>query len=174
MKRMHRKIVFTTLLCGVLVSGCVTTEPCRRILDNRAPVTGMRLNAVNIVDQSLHTKKVWATYCEGRRISTTSGDFTKDNPAELFERFKITVENHNSRPTPTGTMEVWTVVRNQTDFPLQMEARTWFFDRHEIPSEKPTAWQRVYLPPQSIGNYREFSTPEQDAHHYFVEIREGR
>ncbi len=42
------------------------------------------------------------------------------------------------------------------------------------PSEGPTAWQRVHLPPQSVATYKEFSTKIQDINYYYVEIREGR
>jgi hypothetical protein len=172
---MNKLLLFTMAFLAFIFSGCATTEPpCRTILDNRAPVTGMSINAVNIVDQSIHTKKIWATYCNGHKMSTHTEGPNKDNPADYYERFKITVEKHGSERTPTGTLLVYTILRNQTDFPLQVEARTWFMDDKEIPSEKSTAWQRLQLPPKTIGTYKESSTETQNAHYYFVEVREGR
>ena len=66
------------------------------------------------------------------------------------------------------------MIRNRTDFPLQIEGRVQFFDESKAPVEGPTAWQRVFLPPQSVATYKESSTNVYDIGYYYIEIREGR
>ena len=48
---------------------------------------------------------------------------------------KIYVRTVNARRTPTGTVEVYAQVINCTDFPLNAEARTQFYDAGQAPSE---------------------------------------
>jgi hypothetical protein len=86
---------------------------------------------------------------------------------------KILVEGTNSRRTATNTLEVWALLRNRTDYPLQIEARASFFDVSQAPLEGPTAWQRVMLPPNANGHYKEFST-RVNIGFYTIEVREGR
>jgi hypothetical protein len=86
---------------------------------------------------------------------------------------KILVEGTNSRRTATNTLEVWALLRNRTDYPLQIEARASFFDTSQAPLEGPTAWQRVMLPPNANGHYKEFST-RVNIGFYTIEVREGR
>lgn len=87
---------------------------------------------------------------------------------------KIAVESTGSRRTPTGTLEVWNVLRNRTNYQLQLEGRVQFFDKDKAPVEGPTAWQRLILSPNSVLSYKEFSTNVMDIAYYYVEIREGR
>ena len=89
-------------------------------------------------------------------------------------RYKIAIEATNSKRTPTQTLEVWTQIRNRTDYPLQVECRVQWFDGKQAPVDKPTAWQRIHLPPNSLETYREFSTNIYDINFYYIEIREGR
>ena len=53
---------------------------------------------------------------------------------------------------------MWAVLRNRTDYPLQIEGRSQFFDADQVPIEEPSAWKRVHLPPNAVGTYRESST----------------
>jgi len=110
------------------------------------------MNTVNILDKSLQH---WA-----------------GEPEE--KGGKIAVESTNARRNPTGTLEVWAVIRNRTDGQLQIEGRTQFFDRQQAPVEGPTAWQRVILPPNGVATYKEFSTMVDEPAYYYIEIREGR
>jgi len=140
----------------VLLSSCTEVEvdegatPGVRVDDPRAPYATVRMNTVNIIDESLQ------------------------NWEDEDRRGKIAVESTNSRRTPTGTLEVWAVLRNRTDYSLQIEGRTQFFDRDRVPVEGPTAWQRVFLPPKSVATYREFSTKVREIGYYYIEVREGR
>ena len=92
---------------------------------------------------------------------------------DLSIKNKIFVEATNSRRTPTGTLEVWAVLRNRTDYPLQLEARTAFYDVDKAPVEEPTAWQRIYLTSNATVHYKTSSTLV-DIGFYNIEIREGR
>lgn len=137
-------------LLGVVACGCRTLvregPPTGvKVEDSGAPQATIQYNTVVILDKSLQDKKA-----------------------------KLAVETTNSRRKPNGTIEVWAVFRNRTDFPLQIEARTQFFDAEKAPSEGPTAWQRVFLPPQGVQTYKEYSTKVSEISYYYIEVREGR
>jgi len=148
------------IIAGLIVTGCSKTNvdvregaaPGVRVDDDRAPYARVRMNTVNILDKSLQN---W-------------------QGSSKEKRGKIAVEANNARRTATGTLEVWATLRNRTDFPLQIEGRTQFFDRDQAPIEGPTAWQRVHLPPNSVATYKESSTNINDVAYYYIEIREGR
>lgn len=151
-----------TLICcttlSVLMFGCAHSMvregpgPGVRIRHIDAPQAQIRWNSVAIIDDSLEN---W----HGR---------------EWEKKGKIAVEATNARRTPTGTVEVWATLRNRTDFPLQIEGRTQFFDSGKAPVEGPTAWQRVFLPPNAVAAYKETSTKVMEIGYYYIEIREGR
>ncbi len=126
--------------------------PGVRVNDPAAPNAGIRLNTVNIIDESLQK---W----HGREAGKTG---------------KIAVESTNSKRTATGTLEAWGVLRNRTDYPLQIEGRITFFDQYQVPVESPSAWRRVLLPANGIGAYKEFSTKTSQVAYYYIELREGR
>ncbi len=159
---MSRSITFVALMIGaaLMVLGCYRetvkvregAAPGVRVDNIRAPHARVRMNTVNIIDKSLQN---WQGK-DGKRMS------------------KIAVESTNARRSPTGTVEVWAVLRNRTDYPLQIEGRVQFFDRDQAPVEGPTAWQRVYLPANSVATYKEFSTKVMEIGYYYIEIREGR
>jgi len=147
--------VLGVVLFGVGCESSAVREgpaPGVRIRHPAAPYATVRMNTVNILDKSLQD---W------------HGD-----PEQ--KRGKIAVEATNARRTPTGTVEVWATLRNRTDHALQLEGRSQFFDRDEAPVEGPTAWQRVFLPPNGVGVYKERSTKVMEVGYYYVEIREGR
>jgi hypothetical protein len=144
-------------LLATLLAGCSTVvqegaAPGVRVRNDRAPQAGIRLNTVQIIDDGLQQ---W-----------------QGSDSERWS--KISVESTNSRRTATGTLEVWGVLRNRTDFPLQLEGRTTFFDQYQVPAEKPTAWRRVMLPPNGVAAYKELSVGTNDIAYYYIEIREGR
>lgn len=86
---------------------------------------------------------------------------------------KVLVQAVRARRTDTGTVEVWSRVMNCTDFPLQVEGRVQFMDKAQAPIEPTSAWQRVYLPPRTVGVYSEKSISTNDAATYLIELREG-
>ena len=155
---MKRSGIITCAVLLILFAGCTKVDvregpaPGVRVDDVRASQAGIKYNSVAIVDKSLQQ---W---------------YGKDKE----KKSKIAIESTDSRRTPTGTLEAWAVIRNRTDFPLQIEGRVQFFDESKAPVEGPTAWQRVFLPPQSVATYKESSTNVYDIGYYYIEIREGR
>lgn len=136
-----------------------------RVRDSSAPQAGIRYNTVVILDKSLQN---W----DGKVFDPPVWEYIW--PQEKHKRSRLAVESTNSQRNPTGTLEAWTILRNRTDSPLQIEGRTHFFDADKIPCEEPTGWERIYLPPQSVGRYRTQSTQIEDVSYYYIEIREGR
>ena len=139
---------------AVLGSGCsqqsIITEgaaPAVRVDDPIAPYARPQMNMVVILDPELQAV---------------------DGPG------KIAVESTGSRRTLSGTLEVWALIRNRTNYPLQIEGRTNFFDAQQAPSDMSTAWKRIYLPPLSVTTYKAQSLQVYDISYYMVELREGR
>ena len=87
---------------------------------------------------------------------------------------KVYVRAVNARRTQTGTVEVYSQIINCTDFPLNAEARTQFYDAGQAPSEPVSAWRRFALPPRSSNTYRETSIGTERAAFYMVELRETK
>jgi hypothetical protein len=133
----------------------------------RVPEVGIRYNSVGIIDKSLQD---WT----GPVFDPPESSMFNGDRKEHDKKSKIAVESTDSKRTATGTLEAWAVLRNRTDYPLQIEGRTTFFDASKSPAENPTAWQRVMLPPQAVGTYRDYSTKTDEVNYYYIEIREGR
>ncbi|CAA7626319.1 hypothetical protein [Magnetospirillum sp. SS-4] len=87
---------------------------------------------------------------------------------------KVHVRAITARRTATGTVEVVAQVVNCTDFPLNAEARTQFYDGALSPSEPASAWRRLALPARAVTGYHEFSIGAQTVEHYLIEMRETR
>ena len=86
---------------------------------------------------------------------------------------KVLVESTNSRRTATNTLQVWALFPQPDRFPPAARGPHHFFDASQMPFEGPTAWQRIMLPPNANGHYKEFST-RVDIGYYTIEVREGR
>lgn len=76
--------------------------------------------------------------------------------------------------TPSGTVSVVLELTNCTGSPLQVEARTQFFDSRQVPTEPPSGWHRVHLPSYALGSYQESSTDAERVASFRVEIRAAR
>lgn len=111
-----------------------------------APYATLRMNSVAILDRSLQSER--------------GG--------------KLAIESTTSRRTPTDTLEAIAVIRNRTNYQQVIEGRVQFFDAAGVPLEGPTAWKRIFLDPNGISAYREFSTRTADVANYYIEIREAR
>ena len=148
--RTLRRAAALGMLSLLASTGCQTVregaEPGIRVQDSRAPNAGIHMNSVAILDESLQ--------------SPTQGG-------------KISVEQVKTRRTGTGTLEVMALLRNRTDFPLQIEARTHFFDGTEYPVEPPSGWTRIHLPGKSVNYYKAYSTHVEDVANFYVEVREA-
>lgn len=148
-----------------------------------ASIAFLSINCQTIVDNEASGRFIPRRDSEGTQppLRVTDPNFPETrkrlNNAGIIDdsiRYKIAVEATNSRRTPTQTLEVWAQLRNRTDYSLQIECRVLWFDREEAPVDNPSSWQRIYLDPNSIGIYREFSTDIDQVAFYYIEIREGR
>ena len=117
-----------------------------RVQDNNAPNARIQFDQVVILDKQLQNSKAG----------------------------KIAIEQQGARRTATGSLRVVVTVRNRTDFPQVLEARSSFFDSGFAPTEKPSAWTRVFLEPNGVASYEEFSMGAQNVAHYYVEVKESR
>lgn len=165
----NQLIAGTFLSClTVLLLGCPNPQregaaPGIRVNDPSQPYAAIQYNSVAIIDKSLQD---WSN--PKNKFLFWDTDESKKNYS------KLSVESTNSRRSDTGTLEAWAVLRNRTNHPLQVEGRITFFDRDKVPCEEPSAWQRVYLQPNSVGKYSESSMETHDVSYYYIEIREGR
>ncbi len=87
---------------------------------------------------------------------------------------KLYIRAISARRTATGTVEIIAQVVNCTDFPLNAEARTQFYDSAQAPSEPVSAWQRFHLSPRTISSYRELSMGDKTVDAYMIEMRETK
>ena len=160
----YKKLVCIAAM--VVLAGCTTTivsegpAPGMKVESPSPYSAGVRMNAVAILDKSLQR---WYIF-----------ENTMTGSIERGKKGKIAVESTGARRSPTGTLEAWTLLRNRTDYPLQVEGRVQFFDANKAPLEGPTSWQRIMLPANSVSSYSEFSTKVHDIAYYYIEIREGR
>lgn len=167
---LSNKIVFIALFVsnGLFLIGCSNPKregaaPAIHVVDPSQPYAGIRYNNVAIIDKSLQD---WSN--PKNKFLFWDTDESKKNYG------KISVESTNSRTTETGTLEAWAILRNRTDYPLQIEGRITFFNADKVPCEDPTAWQRVYLQPNAVEKFSGFSTKTGEVLYYYIEIREGR
>ena len=152
MRNVYLLMMFVFVLTGCSQIIQEGAAPGVKVDSASAPYAKMRMNTVNIIDKKLQD---W----EGRDAQKWS---------------KITVESTNSRRTQTGTLEAWGVLRNRTDYPLQIEGRVTFMDSYQVPIEEPSMWKRIIISPKSFGTYKEFSTRTSEVSFYYIEIREGK
>ena len=175
---MKIKALVVLLLSATLIvgDGCTTVvqvpegpAPGVRVRDPNAPQARIRMNNVVIVDKRLQ-------YWDSNRVEFQPEwlSLFSNGKSENSRYSKIAVERTDARRSQTGTVEVWVTFRNRTDYTLAIQCRAHFFDGEEIHIEGPTAWQRVELPQQSIGTYREYSTEIETVKYYYIEVREAR
>ncbi len=87
---------------------------------------------------------------------------------------KLFVRTVTAQRTSTGTVKVISQVINCTDYPLNIEGRTQFYDQNQAPSEPVSAWKRLNLAPRTSNTYLETSIGTKNVQYYMVEVRETR
>lgn len=87
---------------------------------------------------------------------------------------KLYVRQVTAQRTPTGTVRVIGQIINCTDYPLNIEGRTQFYDQTQVPSEPVSAWKRLNLAPRSTNTYSESSLGDKNVQYYMVEVKETR
>lgn len=139
-----------------LLPGCASTDkyggthPVQR-------TASTEMNSIVFVDHGLNRTIITKSVMGERSRSTV----------------KVEVESSGIRQTPTGNTEVWAVLRNRTDYDLQVEGMASFYDAGSAPLDDRSSWKRVYIPANSTALYKEVSV-DQQAKYFVVELREGR
>lgn len=87
---------------------------------------------------------------------------------------KLYVRQVTAQRTPTGTVKVISQIINCTDYPLNIEGRTQFYDQAQAPSEPVSGWKRLNLAPRTSNTYAESSIGTKNVQYYMVEVRETR
>lgn len=149
--------VFSGCLVSKTQEGATTGE---RVTHKSGEAVGMVMNSVAVLDKSLQKWKIYEETLDGSIHHASVG--------------KVAVESNGAKRTETGTLKVWAVLRNRTDYNLQVQARVQFFDEYKVPVEGPSAWQRIILPANSVSAYKENSLGMNELKYYYIEVREGR
>lgn len=158
MRKLKMHLVIFLAIASLSFNGCVSHEgPTygEKVISSEINSDLYRLDAVAILDKSLQT---WAYVDKDGSHSTKS---------------KLAIENLGIRALPTKNVEVFTTIRNRTDFTQQLLVRTQFFDKDKISVESPTSWQRLILPQNSSITYKSFSITTDRIKHFLIEIKEG-
>ncbi|RUO78497.1 hypothetical protein [Pseudidiomarina taiwanensis] len=153
-----RARILTLLTAALVLAGCQTTtqdgyrgsHPVQRTQTNE-------LNTIVFIDHNLNRTDI---------SKSIFGD-------ELIDTVKITIDRSGINNTATGQLEVWTILRNRTDYDLQIEGKAIFFDQNQSPLMDESMWRRVYVPANGTAVYRETSINNR-AEYFLVELREGR
>jgi len=128
-----------TVISVLLLAACST-----------APVAH-KMNSVVFVDKSLNFVK--------------NGGFVSNEVNVI----KLTVDKHGSKALPSGSMEVWAVIKNHTDYDQEIQVGTQFYDIDQAPSEFEAVQQRMFITKNSTKTYRQTSV-KQNMKFYRVEI----
>ena len=86
----------------------------------------------------------------------------------------VIVEGLFARRTETNTLEVTARFVNCTKEPIVTEARTDFMDAQQVPTEKESAWQRIFLSPLSTKTYQTQSIGTTNVANFLVELRSNQ
>lgn len=143
-------LAWTLSACQTTTNGYSAHHPTQRTQTNE-------LNTIVFIDHNLNRTEIINTAL-GKKAKTT---------------VKITIDRSGFRSTDTGTAEIWAVLRNRTDYNLQVEGKAMFFDADEIPLDDESVWRRVHVPANGTAVFRETSLNDQ-AEFFLLELREGR
>ncbi|RUO49216.1 hypothetical protein CWE24_01535 [Pseudidiomarina donghaiensis] len=144
-------LVLTLAACGTTTqNGYTGANPVQRTITNE-------LNTIVFIDHNLNRTDITKTIF-GEKVSNT---------------VKVTLDRSGMSNTATGQLEVWTMIRNRTDYDLQIEGKALFFDANQAPLMDESMWRRVYVPANGTAIYKETSLNSR-AEYFLVELREGR
>ncbi|MBR9906934.1 MAG: hypothetical protein GYB30_02660 [Gammaproteobacteria bacterium] len=144
-------LVLTLAACGTTTqNGYTGANPVQRTTTNE-------LNTIVFIDHSLNRTDITKTMF-GEKVSNT---------------VKVTLDRSGMSNTATGQLEVWTMIRNRTDYDLQIEGKALFFDANQAPLMDESMWRRVFVPANGTAIYKETSLNNR-AEYFLVELREGR
>ena len=84
---------------------------------------------------------------------------------------RVAVTNTTYERTPGRAFRVLCTLRNLTDKPVRLQARTQYFADDRTHQEGPGAWELVFLPPHGLETYISYSYGT-NLSYYFVEVQE--
>jgi hypothetical protein len=86
---------------------------------------------------------------------------------------RVAVQTMFGDGTGMDTVSVGARFVNCSDQPVALGVRTSFLDTKQRPTEAPSAWQTVFVPPKASANYSEVSIGRSTVAHYVIEIRDA-
>lgn len=143
-------LMLTLAGCQSTQNGYSGNHPVQRTTTNE-------MNTIVFIDHDLNRTDI---------TRSIFGEYVRDT-------FKVTLDRSGIATSPTGQMEVWTMIRNRTDYDLQVEGKAIFFDANQVPLPDESMWRRVYVPANGTAIYRETSLDNR-AQYFLLELREGR
>lgn len=143
-------LTLALVACESTQNGYSGAHPVQRTSNNE-------LNSIVFIDHGLN------------RTDITKSPFGE----KVRDTVKVTLDRSGVTNTATGQLEVWTVIRNRTDYDLQVEGKALFFDTNQAPLMDESMWRRVYVPANGTAIYKETSLNDR-AEYFLVELREGR
>src|SRR5690606_14997060 len=143
-------LTLTLAGCGSTQNGYSGAHPVQRTTTNE-------LNTIVFIDHNLNRTDITKTFM-GEKVRDTA---------------KVTLDRSGMSNPATGRLEVWTMIRNRTDYDLQIEGKALFFDANQVPLMDESMWRRVYVPANGTAIYKETSLNDR-AEYFLVELREGR
>jgi hypothetical protein len=84
---------------------------------------------------------------------------------------QVFVQSVDARRTRTQTVEVMTRVLNCTKHPIEIVARTHFFDANQYPTEPASAWHLLVLQPGALTVYSERSIGAASVANFHIEMQ---
>jgi hypothetical protein len=153
-----KKSAFWFILATVFVLGCGSTS--NSSYSDSHPIqrtNALKMDSFSFIDHNLNRTYITKTIF-GENVDSV---------------VKVTIESSGVRNTATGTTEVWAMLRNRTDYDMQVEGMTSFYAEGGMPLDDRSSWKRVYIPANGTALYKESSVSNQ-AQHFMVEFREGR
>jgi hypothetical protein len=88
-------------------------------------------------------------------------------------RRKMVVEGLFAMRTEGENIEVVARFVNCTNKDIVVQARSSFMDKSQLPTEKSSIWENVYVPARGTGTYQERSIGGAKVEAFLVEIRNG-
>lgn len=86
----------------------------------------------------------------------------------------VIVEGLFARRTETNALEITARFVNCTNEPIVIEARTDFMDAQQVPTEKESAWQRIFISPRATKTYQTQSIGTVNVQQFLVELRSNQ
>lgn len=154
---MKTKLIALSLtLCAL--SGCKTTTPL--VVECGGPATRGAVSGPALLGQNY-----------GPQMSAIPLDAVQYTDKALTQR--VAVQSMFADRTETKTVAVGARFVNCTNEPVALGVRTSFLDDKQRPTETPSAWRTVFVPPKATSNYAETSIARDKVAHYLIEIRDA-